>query len=321
MSQLVHLAMGRLRLDDSVAGLADPGGCDDESWEDDLGVSFPSTDVERDWEEEDEWRQEVEEEEEDEWRQVGDDEDDDDDEDDNDDEDDDYDEAEPEPEPLANAVDSVAPPAMADSAASPSADQAASPPEGEPESCASSSSLSAPPPSVSTDPGEPFPDLSDQRPVAMFCFVENTAAMQASQVNWEARLYVYTDNIFDLMEDVFYWNSANVVPRMGYVETNPASFPDEPRRAGWRCRRRYCLRSTEDDEVPWHGILWVYARELFVLSRFRVDLIDRLDVIGASAWNSDSKLIYWYDHRRPQDSFNAIFDNKFMGGAWPWPGV
>lgn len=42
-------------------------------------------------------------------------------------------------------------------------------------------------------------------------------------------------------------------------------------------------------------------------------------VYDAWAWSINDKIIYEYTSWKPEDNFNAIYDDMPMEGWWPWP--
>ena len=92
--------------------------------------------------------------------------------------------------------------------------------------------------------------------------------------------------------------------------------------------RRFVLKDL--GRLPfWEAMLVVWARDIKTLADFRISddpnlpgphLSPTRDMIYKCAgYNKSGELIYCFDFRNPDDSFNTIYDDKPLDGWWPWP--
>ncbi|PNY25074.1 Uncharacterized protein TCAP_04999 [Tolypocladium capitatum] len=154
-------------------------------------------------------------------------------------------------------------------------------------------------------------------------FISNAKAHfanDARNVAWEARLEVHTKDIFRLMKQGFYFTEANVRKRKGYFVLDENSIAAHASNCGWSRARVYHLTDRpEDGNRQWIAVLRVYARELSVLSDFRVRYLSADKLHITRAYNQKGQVIYDYDVKHPRESFNAVYNNRPLGGWWPWP--
>ena len=147
--------------------------------------------------------------------------------------------------------------------------------------------------------------------------VPNPGTCRYEEVPWVAFLDVRTPDMPRLMRKGFFWSPENILPEEGHIsrETNP-----ELVEAGFIHKRTWILADKSNDEIPrWVGRLDVLAASFEILRSFQVQHLTRDNVNSALAWNGLNQLIYNYDCRCPQNSFNCIYDDKPLPGWWPWP--
>ncbi|EQL03501.1 hypothetical protein G6O67_007522 [Ophiocordyceps sinensis] len=131
-----------------------------------------------------------------------------------------------------------------------------------------------------------------------------------SEPEWMAHFQIYAD-IPRLMKEGFYWSEDNARRQCSRFSGGKYSAPEHKR--VWPHVRVYHLMDTS-----WKGIIVVYADELSVLSKFRLNQItmDKICLMRAAHKNH---CIYQYKKLHPEDSFNALYDDKPLDGWWPWP--
>lgn len=138
--------------------------------------------------------------------------------------------------------------------------------------------------------------------------------------DWEADLSVHSTDIVGLMKDGFHWSEANVQHEGGFFVIDEPCIPQRYRERGLNCVRGIRLaHKPEHGEAQWIASLWIYARKVSVLARFRVHELSTDKIHTATAWNLDDRCIYSYHVLYPENNFNAILDDQPLEGWWPWP--
>ncbi|POR36421.1 Uncharacterized protein TPAR_03389 [Tolypocladium paradoxum] len=169
-------------------------------------------------------------------------------------------------------------------------------------------------------PVEPPPDWQTGYHNLGIVFLPNANAHSLADVDWEARLLVHAKDVPRLMKQGFYWTEANVRKREGYFEVEKERLPAAARDRGWSCVRVYRLADMAKDGDPqWIATLRVYAREVSVLSAFRVRHLSVNKAHHCSASDKEGRPIYNFHANDPGGSFNAVYDDRPLGGWWPWP--
>ncbi|EQL02063.1 hypothetical protein G6O67_005617 [Ophiocordyceps sinensis] len=152
-------------------------------------------------------------------------------------------------------------------------------------------------------------------------FLPDTNCTSSLDLDWEAYLYVQSRDIAGLMKEGFHFSEANVQHDRGFFILDKASIPENAKRNGWNCIRFYHLtHKPEHGDVQWIATLYVLARDISVLSNFRLQQISADKIRSTNAWNLKRQLIYGYDAKYVEQRFNAILDDQPLEGCWPsWP--
>ncbi|KAF6799554.1 hypothetical protein CSOJ01_12411 [Colletotrichum sojae] len=124
------------------------------------------------------------------------------------------------------------------------------------------------------------------------------------------------------MREGLHLTTANIRPELSYINTEE-SFEEERRKGGWKRSRDYVLSDLGED-CYWAARLEVYAREIKVLSQFRVSDLQHHMILRAVAFRSHvsaGSLAHFksFDSFRPSNNINAIYDDMPLEGLWPWP--
>ena len=148
-----------------------------------------------------------------------------------------------------------------------------------------------------------------------FHMVPDPCATGSRTARWEAFFAAKCLDVPHLMREGFFWSADNLVPeegRMGYL-------PDpEWTDKGFHKMRTWIL--TDKSENPqWAARLQVFAPDLKTLSAFRLQMLTKQNISTANAWDVRDDVVYNYDHYRPGQNFNCIYDDRPLKGWWPWP--
>ncbi|XDG04639.1 hypothetical protein ABKA04_004254 [Annulohypoxylon sp. FPYF3050] len=147
-------------------------------------------------------------------------------------------------------------------------------------------------------------------------------------LQWYARLKFKCDNVPQLMREGLYWSLDNVQWEDGYINTHGLPEPnneddkemnDYVLYKGLKYTRNYFLR---DLQVPsrWVARFQIHAPTLKTLGDMRLENLSMEDIHYVRAWSSGRKgLIYGYEAKHPQNSYNVIYDDMPMEGWWVWP--
>ncbi|KAI0161013.1 hypothetical protein GGR52DRAFT_155721 [Hypoxylon sp. FL1284] len=136
---------------------------------------------------------------------------------------------------------------------------------------------------------------------------------------WYARMDVKCRDVPLLMCEGFHWTTANVVKEDGMIRDAHPLLP--PLGVGLRrctVTRYYTLRDLQKPP-RWTACLRVHAAALEVLSGIRLETWTPDMIRDARAYGLQRALIYQYLEHRPNDNFNAIYDDMPLSGWWPWP--
>lgn len=142
------------------------------------------------------------------------------------------------------------------------------------------------------------------------------------QAVWEANFKTKVSDIPRLMRQGFHWSHVNVREKKGYMLARgggsdgylrPTEFD-----VNWTYYRSYDLVDIRD-EPQWDAVLTVGAHDVQLFSWFRVEHLSFTNLLNCVAWNWPIGVIYHYDHRCRDKSFNKFYDDMTLEGWWPWP--
>ncbi|KPM37141.1 hypothetical protein AK830_g9415 [Neonectria ditissima] len=147
-------------------------------------------------------------------------------------------------------------------------------------------------------------------------FSSNITVRSLDTVEWTAHLNVNAMDLTCLMKEGFHWTEANVKELEGYFTVGRDSLSITAQDNGWNHSRTYFL--TDLATVPqWTATLEVFAREIQVLSEFRIRHLSIYIIRQVLAKDSKGQWVYFFDAFEPGVNFNAIYDDTPLEGWWP----
>ncbi|KAI1401578.1 hypothetical protein F4819DRAFT_508425 [Hypoxylon fuscum] len=132
---------------------------------------------------------------------------------------------------------------------------------------------------------------------------------------WYGEIHVKCNDVPRLMRKGFHWTTANVIREEGFLEgIDPKlNLPDS-----CTITRNWFLRDLQQPP-HWIACIKVHSPNAEVASGIRLDNWTTDMVHAAYAFSLSSKCIYQFHLARPQDAYNAIYDDTPLEGWWPWP--
>ncbi|TDZ40700.1 hypothetical protein CTRI78_v010213 [Colletotrichum trifolii] len=120
------------------------------------------------------------------------------------------------------------------------------------------------------------------------------------------------------MREGLHWSTDSIWKEPGYVDASLENETDHVKKS-WTLARHYYLLDLGGDAF-WVGKLVVFARQLKVLSHFRVETLTPDMVHGAYAARSDARNQICYSYEVDgKVRLNALYDDMPLTGWWPWP--
>ncbi|TEA17764.1 D-arabinitol 2-dehydrogenase [Colletotrichum sidae] len=148
--------------------------------------------------------------------------------------------------------------------------------------------------------------------------MENGVAFPDLNVmKWEARLSVTSKSTLQLMQKGFHLSNAIELKEKGYIQRDccPDVFLEVER--DWKHTRFYTLSNSQDD---WTAKLFVMARELSVLAKFRLwEDLPKSHAYQTVAYCKAKQRVYNFWSFRPDENFNTLCEDQCLEGLWPWP--
>ncbi|KAH6896838.1 hypothetical protein B0T10DRAFT_454727 [Thelonectria olida] len=173
-------------------------------------------------------------------------------------------------------------------------------------------------------PVRPYPIVHDDNFINAACsngikyaFVQ-MVLVPTNNEDWVASLVVRTHNMPILMRQGLYWGEANLqLSRAHFQFAGDQGFQRAPVEGSWTHCRVYRLIDLEYG--LWNADLRVYSYDIQPLADFSVGDISRDNIWLAVGRNEKQERIYNYSRDRPDQNFNAYFDDMPLEGWWPWP--
>ncbi len=106
-----------------------------------------------------------------------------------------------------------------------------------------------------------------------------------------------------MMQEGFHWTSANIWPEEGSIVPNKE---EGGLKYGFAMCRHYFLVDLSE-EPQWTAWLKVYAKQVDVLSQFRVSSLSPEMVVLTEAWNDRHETVYFYNVMQPGKNYNAFY--------------
>jgi hypothetical protein len=143
-----------------------------------------------------------------------------------------------------------------------------------------------------------------------------------SECTWAARIVFHTSDLPRLMHRGLTLCHENVDYRKNYCRALDARESPPFTHARYfeakNVSSSVFARGGGENKL-WTAKVSVYAHDFGTLGAFRLQDLAQETVHSATALDNRGRPLYKFSVVRPEDSFNAIFDDLPLPGMWPWP--
>ncbi|KAI0145237.1 hypothetical protein GGR57DRAFT_307578 [Xylariaceae sp. FL1272] len=158
---------------------------------------------------------------------------------------------------------------------------------------------------------------NDKTPESIWFYLCPDPTKTVFNQDWLARMDCKCADVPGLMRTGFHFNMDNVVREEGYIGEHTLGFKDDTG-VPFVATRHYFLKDLEQPP-RWTAKIEVHSPTWAIVYRFDFSLISPNHVKFTSADSFQNNGIYHYLHGRPEECYNAIYDEMPLEGLWPWP--